>query len=339
MTAPPGPGGRGLPVVVVLDRPEGSAALDVAGPLGVEVDLVDLDTVPEAERSAVFERARAVVVDLRQVDAALIGRLSNCGLIAEFGVGVDNIDVDAATRAGIRVVAVPDYCVEELADHTLALILSLTRGIHRFAAATAAGSWDYRSAGRLHRSSATAVGVVGYGRVGRAVEARLSAIGFDTVACDPFQPDATDAAGRPFMALPELLATVDVVTLHCPLTPQSRHLIGAAQLAAMKPSAFLVNTARGGLVDQAALTRALLDRQVAGAALDVLDTEPPNVDLELPRLPNVIVTPHAGFYSEESLRQLHVSVFDEVGRFLRDRPPRNPVNHPAQPGAAAKEIR
>lgn len=323
--------------VVVLDRPEGSGGLDVGDLLGPDATLIDISRVEDFDRDEVLAQARAIVVDLEMVDAKLISRLSNCGLIAEFGVGVDNIDVEAATRAGIQVAAVPDYCVDELADHAVAMILALTRGIHLYSRATVAGVWDYRSAGQLRHSSTLRVGIVGHGRVGRAVQARLHGFGFELQVCDPFSDLDRDERGRPFVSLAELVASSDVISLHCPLNDRSRRMIAAPEFAQMKAGAALVNTARGGLVDEAALIRALHARKLSGAALDVLETEPPEKDLALLRMPNVIVTPHAGFYSEDSLRALHLAVFEEVRRFLHGLPSLHPVNGPPSPGTSDKE--
>lgn len=314
--------------VVVLDHPPGIGLdRDLVPP---ETELIDAGGLGRAEVRHLCRHADVIVTDTTPVGADLIAEAGRCRLICEFGVGIDNIDVAAATAAGMYVSRVPAYCVEELAEHALALVLASTRGIVRFHDGVRRGLWDHRQAGRLYRTRGRTLGIVGLGHVGAALAARAAPLGYRILATDP----AADAHARRDLpiepvALPRLLAEADVVSLHAPLTPATRGLIDADGLASMKPTAYLVNTARGGLVDQPALLAALRAGRIAGAALDVLATEPPRDGEALLDLPNVIVTPHAGFYSEESMRDLVDGVFTEVRAVLRGESPRNAVNRPA----------
>ncbi|MGP3929374.1 C-terminal binding protein [Nonomuraea sp. KM88] len=315
--------------VVVLDHPE-PHGLDPAL-VGSQAELIDASG--RADAFELCHSADVVVTDAVPVTAALVDRMERCRLICEYGVGVDNIDVAAATAAGIHVSRVPSYCVEELADHTLALILASTRGIVRYHDHVRHGGWDYRQAGTLRRTRGQVLGLFGLGRAGGAVAARAAALGFRVLATDPaVEPGDPHAAFAELVPLERLVAEADVLSLHAPLTPATRQVISAARLAAMKPTAYLVNTARGALVDQPALLAALRAGRLAGAALDVLATEPPGAHEELLALPNVIVTPHAGFYSEESLANVTREVFSEVRAALNGQRPRNAMNQPGDGG-------
>jgi D-3-phosphoglycerate dehydrogenase len=262
------------------------------------------------------------------ITGAVLDALPRCRLVVRYGVGVDTVDVPAATSRGVWVAIVPDYGREEVADHTVALALALLRGTARLDRSVRGGAWDYEVARPLRRLSTLTFGVVGYGAIGTEVARRAAAFGMRVVGADaPERPPPVPPIKR--VTLDELLAGADVVSLHATLTDASRHLIGRAQLAAMKPTAFLVNTARGGLVDTAALLAALEDGQVAGAGLDVLETEPPDeVGRALARLPNTVVTPHAAWYSEEAFHTLKTEVAREALRVLDGGPPRSPVNQP-----------
>jgi D-3-phosphoglycerate dehydrogenase len=223
--------------------------------------------------------------------------------VARYGVGLDNIDVDRATELGIVVTIVPDYCFDEVSEHALALTFALARKIVAFARQTRAGAWDNAAAGPIHRLRGQTMGLIGSGRTGEATGAKARALGMEVIAFDAYARDAP--AGIEFVdSLNDLLGRADVVSLHVPLTDETRGLIGEAQLRCMKPAAFLVNTARGPIVDIEALVRALREGWIAGAGIDVLPQEPPAPGEELLTLDAAIVTPHASFYSEESTAEL-----------------------------------
>jgi D-3-phosphoglycerate dehydrogenase / 2-oxoglutarate reductase len=220
--------------------------------------------------------------------------------VGRYGTGVDSIDTAAARARKVALVAVPDYSLEEVANHTIGLILAMTRGVVRLHAAVRDGQWDFRAAGLLRRSSEQVLGIVGLGRIGAAVAHRARALGFTVVGHDPVQ----SVPGVRPVPLAELLGASDVISLHVPLTGGTKHLLDDAAFAQLKPGALVVNTARGGLIDTAALGRALAAGRLGGAALDVTDPEPLAPDHSLLHDDRVIVTPHAAFYSEESLAEL-----------------------------------
>jgi D-3-phosphoglycerate dehydrogenase len=253
--------------------------------------------------------------------------MRGCRIIARYGIGLDTIDIDAATETGILVSNVPDYCIDEVSDHALALILALGRGVARLDRAVRDGSWSPMDAAPLHRLRGRTLGLVGFGRIARALAEKASVLGLRVVAHDPFVPDeAVAAAGVEPVDRATLLASADIVSLHVPLTDDTFHLIGETELASMRDSAVLVNTSRGGLVDLAALRSALGAGRLGGAALDVLEVEPPAPDDPLLARDDVIVTPHAGFYSEESVAELQRKATEQVIAALAGRLPPYAVN-------------
>jgi D-3-phosphoglycerate dehydrogenase / 2-oxoglutarate reductase len=242
----------------------------------------------------------------RRVGEAELAALPRVRVVVTPSVGFDHLDLDAARRhGGVWVCHVPDYCVGEMADTALALALALMRGVVALDRHVRAGFWDAGAAGPLLRIRGTRLGVVGFGRIGAALAARAAAVGFEVWASDPgVDDDAIVAAGARPAALHELLAACHVVSLHTPLTPATRGLIGAAEIASMPRGALLVNTARAGLCDTGALLGALRDGRLGGAALDVLDVEPPTPEHPAPELPNLIVTPHSAYASPEAEAEL-----------------------------------
>ena len=286
-------------VITDCDHPDVAAEQRIFGQAGLEVELASCRT--EGEVIAAGKGAVALLTQYAPVSADVLARLPECRAVGRYGTGVDNIDTVAARARGVALVSVPDYSLEEVANHSIALILALVRGVIRLDASVHAGRWDFREAGQFRRASAQQLGVVGLGHIGAAVASRALALGFAVAANDTV---ARDVDGVSMLSFAELLATSDVISLHVPLGPATRHLLDDDAFALMKPGAVLVNTARGGLVDPAALVRALDSGRLAGAALDVLDPEPPASGNPLLRHERVIVTPHAAFYSEESLAEL-----------------------------------
>lgn len=230
----------------------------------------------------------------RPVGEELLAQLPALRVVGTATVGFDHVDVEAAGRRGVAVVSVPDYCTEEVADHTLALLYALLRGVVELDRSVARGEWDSKAAGPLRTLAGLRVGIVGLGRIGGAVAARLLALGVEVWAND-IAPVARD--GVRFVELGELLRACDAVTLHVPLTDETLGLLGRDALASLRPGALLVNTARGPVVDTGAVLEALRSGRLGGAALDVLSEEPPSA---VPAATNLIVTPHAAYYSEAS---------------------------------------
>ena len=271
--------------------------------------------------------ADAVLNCYAQMPAEVIRELDRCVVIARYGIGLDTVDLEEATARGVLVTNVPDYCIDEVSDHALALILSLARGVTLLDRKVRSGSWTPTDARPLHRLRGRTLGLVGFGRIARALAAKMTAIGYRVVTTDPFVPeDAVRSAGAEPMSLDDLLAASDVVSIHAPLTTDSRHLIGAEELARMRPGAILVNTSRGPLVDLDALRATLADGRLGGVGLDVLEVEPPSPDDPLLHRDDVIVTPHAAFYSEESLRELQRKAVEQVIEALAGRTPPYAVN-------------
>jgi len=293
-----------------------------------EIELIERSCPTEEELIEHGREADALLVIGEPLTANVIGQLDRCRVIARFGAGLDNVDIDAATAKGIQVTYVPGASVEEVSDHALAMIFSLARRMPDLDAATRSGNWDIL--GELppfRRLVDQTVGVIGLGRIGQVLARKVRGLGIDLVAYDPFLDDAAlSALGARPLPLDELLAISDYVSVHTPLTPGTRHLIGAAELARMKPTACLINVARGGVVDQEALVAALGEGRLAGAGVDVFETEPLPLDDPLLALGNVILSPHAAHHSLESMNELRNRVIADVAAVLAGEQPHFPVN-------------
>jgi len=262
--------------------------------------------------------AEALIVQWAPITASVLDAVPGCRFICRLGIGYDMIDVSAATERGVAVANVPDYCVDEVVAHTLAMALWLLRGLGSLDAAVRAGQWSAGTAYPYAASPAdTVLGLVGLGRIGGKVAAQARALGFDVLGYDPFA--APGGAAR-LTSMDELLRSSDLVSLHAPLTPQTRHLIRADTLALMRPGALLINTCRGGLIDEDALVAAIADGAIGGAALDVFEAEPLPADSPLRSLPNVLLSPHAAWYSPASLARLPRQAARQVLEFLAGRP-------------------
>ena len=289
-----------------------------------EVELLGLACRTPEEVVAAARDADGLLQQYCRLDAEALARLPRCRVVSRYGVGLDAVDLEAATRLGIVVTHVPDYCVDEVSDHALALLLACARGVVRLDRAVRAGRWAYRGAGPLERLRGRTLGLVGFGRIPRALTPKALALGLRVLAFDPLvAPELVRAAGaEPAARLEEVAERSDFVSLHAPLTAATRGLVGEAFLRRMRPHAVLINTARGGLVDEAALVRALREGWIAAAALDVLASEPPAPDHPLLALPQVVLTPHAAWYSETSEVELRTKAAANVVAVLRgERPP------------------
>jgi len=314
------------PLVAVADSvfPNLDPAREVVARIGAGLQLAAEPTPASILRVA--GSADALLVTYAKITAEMIQQMPRCRIISRFGIGVDNVDIAAATRAGIVVTKVPDYCIDEVSDHTLALLLSLARKIPFANTRAHAGRWEMPAVVPIHRLRGSILGLVGFGRIPQLVAPKAQSFGIKVVAYDPFVPAETltraDVAGVDFH---ELLAIADYVSIHSPLLPETTNLFGADTFRRMKPTAYLINTARGPIVDEAALAQALDAGQLAGAALDVMPQEPPSSSPLFGR-DNVVLTPHVSFYSEESLVDLQTKAAEEVVAVLSGQAPRNPVN-------------
>jgi D-3-phosphoglycerate dehydrogenase len=268
----------------------------------------------------------ALLVTYAKITADMIQKMPKCRIISRFGIGVDNVDIESATGAGIVVTKVPDYCIDEVSDHAMALLLAIVRKIPSSSARTHSGRWEMKAVVPIHRLRGSVLGLAGFGRIPQLVAPKAKAFGMKVIAFDPFVPDeAFTRAGVERVELPALLATSDYISVHTPLTPETRHLFNRKTFAEMKRGAYIVNTARGPIIDEDALAEALDAGQIGGAALDVMSQEPPPPSPLFGR-DNVIITPHTSFYSEESLIDLQVKAAQEVVAVLSGKSPRNPVN-------------
>jgi len=294
----------------------------------------------EAELVGRIEEADAIILYHQMaLTRSTLERLPRCKLIVRGGVGVDNVDLPFARERGIPVANVPDYGSEEVADTAIAMMMSLVRGTHRLNSRLRAGGgpWSHELVVPLVRLRGRPFGVIGLGRIGTAAALRAKAMGMDVVFYDPYKPDGSDKALgiRRVEMLPELLAEALVVSVHCPLTDETRHMVDAAAIAQMPRGSYLVNTARGAIVDTRAIPEALASGHLAGAGLDVLETEPPPDDHPLvvawrdpdhPAHHRLIITSHAAFYSEQGLLDIRVKTAQACRRALLGQPLRNVVN-------------
>jgi D-3-phosphoglycerate dehydrogenase len=292
------------------------------------LELVERPCATEEELIEHGRGADALMVVAEPVTARVIEALDGLRAVTRFGAGLDNVDIEAATRAGVQVTYVPGASVEEVSDHAIAMIFSLARGLPALDAAVRAGDWAIPAdLPPLRRMRGQTLGIVGVGRIGGAVARKAQALGLDTIAFDPYASEEGLAAlGIESLPLDELLARADHVSVHTPLSAETHHLIGARELALMKPTATLVNVARGGVVDGAALAEALAAGRLRGAGIDVQEQEPPPADEPLRGLRNVILTPHVAHYSQESMDDLRRSAIEDVAAILDGREPRFPVN-------------
>lgn len=290
--------------------------------------------VTEQETIEAARGADGILVQYAPLTAAVMDALPDLRVIGRYGVGVDTVDVPAATARGIAVCNVPDYGVQDVSDHAIALTMSVVRGTAQLDRLVRAGEYGLVPVKPLHRVSSLRFGVVGLGRIGAATAVKARALGFTVVGSDPMLAVGERTAdGIEVLDFEDVLATCDVISLHVPLMESTHHLIGEDALARMKPGAVLVNTCRGGVVDTQAVARALQDGRLKGAGLDVFEEEPLPADSPLLDCPSVVLTPHASWYSEESYAELKRRVAEEVAAVLRGERPREVLNPEVLGGA------
>jgi D-3-phosphoglycerate dehydrogenase / 2-oxoglutarate reductase len=294
-------------------------------------EIAEIVTVPDGSAEALLAAARdadALIVAVEPIRAPLIAELTRCKVIHRCGIGVDVVDVDAATKAGIQVTNVPDANIHEVAAHAMAFILALNRQLVAWDAGVRAGKFGNGRLGMsLHRPDVQTVGLIGLGRIGRRVAIAAQAVGFTVVAYDPaISPEDAAALNVALMDADDVIASADVLSLHVPLTETTRHLLDAAALSRMKRGAFVVNVSRGGLIDEAALAESVGSKHLGGAALDTFESEPLAADSPLLGVEGILLSPHAAHWSRESLGETMAKSFAEVARVLRGEAPRYPVN-------------
>ena len=277
--------------------------------------------------TALAPQADAILTNWRPIPLETLDAARRCLVVSRFGIGVDNIPVDLATELGILVANVPAFCIDEVSDHAMALVLACSRQVASLADSVRRGVWSVEAARGVHRLRGQTLGIVGFGATARALVPKAAGFGLHMLAHTP----RLDAVGLPAgvakaASLDELLAASDFVTLHAPATSETRGLIGERELRLMKPTAYIVNTSRGSLIDEEALAEAVGNGWIAGAALDVLAAEPPSNDNPLLGLEGVLVTPHTAFYSDEAVADLETRAAANVAAVLSGRLPEAIVN-------------
>jgi D-3-phosphoglycerate dehydrogenase / 2-oxoglutarate reductase len=319
--------------VVIADYDFGDVDIERAIIEGAGLELIAAQCKTEDEVIGAARNADAVIAQYAVVGAKAIDAFTRCRVIARYGTGTDIVDVDAASKKGILVTNVPnDWCEDEVADHAMALLLAAARKITAYDRACREGTWQWQTGYPIHQLRDSVLGLLSFGAIASAVAVRAGGFGMHVIAHDPYL-SAQDIAGQGAtpVSFSDLLAQADYLVIQAPLTEETYHLIDEPELRQMKPTAFLVNTARGPIVNDAALYRALTEGWIAGAGLDDIEEEPAKQrdwqpSNPLLTLPNIVVTPHAAYYSEEAIRFVRDFAACEVVRVLTGQPPVSPVN-------------
>jgi len=309
-------------VITDCDHPSVEIERAILSEIDPELILANCNTEDEVIEEA--HDADGIINQYAPITRKVIESLKKCKVIARYGVGVDNIDVEAATEHKIIVANVPDYCIDEVSTHTMALILACARGITLLNSKIKEKRWDFTLAKPLFRTQGKTLGLFGLGRIARIVAQKALGFGFKIIAYDPYVPRVDD--GIKLVEFSQLFSDSDFVSIHVPLTAETRHSFGENELKKMKKTAYLINTSRGPIVDEKALYQALKNKWIAGAALDVMEEEPPDWNSSLLQLDSLIITPHISFYSEESYIELKIKVAEAVCSVLKGELPRTMVN-------------
>ena len=313
-------------VIAVTDSPFPSLDPAKAALARLQPELRMAKSASAEDILAVAREADAILVTYAKLPGDLLRQLKRCKVIGRFGLGVDNIDIPAAAELGITVTYVPDYCMHEVSDHAMALLLALVRKIPLSNKLVQAGRWEMPAVVPIHRLDGRVLGLVGFGNIPRAVVPKAKAFGLKVVTHDPFvSADVLRKMGVESMSFDDLLARSDFVSIHAPLNDKTRGLFNAEVFRKMKKGALLMNTARGPLVDEQALIQALDSGHLGGAALDVVAAEPLAKDSPLIGRDNLILTPHTAFYSVEALAELQTKCAADVARVLSGEKPIYPV--------------
>lgn len=315
-------------VVGVTDHPFESLSVEreILEKANIKVIDLNVNTINELLQAGAF--CHGLINTWVNINSNIIQKLVNCKIIARYGIGVDNIDLEAATKKGIYVTNVPSYGTEEVAVHAMSLLLAMARKLHIYSKTVSAGEWDYNVAAPIHRLSQQTLGLVGFGRIARTVAAKAQIFGLKILAYDPYV-DPKIMAGANVKSVDKLesmLPYCDYLSLHVPLNEFTNQLLNSETLKLMMPSAVIINTSRGKVIDEEALFNALIEKRLAGAALDVLEEEPPLRENPLIRLENVLITPHTASYSEEAIISMRKTAAEQVVKALAGDVPEHIVN-------------
>jgi len=309
-------------VITDCDHPTVEIEKEILSEIDPEFILAQCNT--EDEVIEVAKDADGIINQYAPMNRKVIESLNRCKVIARYGVGVDNIDIEAASDHKIIVANVPDYCIDEVSTHAMALILACARGITLLDRKRREKKWDFTLAKPLFRTKGKTLGLFGLGRIAKMVAQKTSGFGFKIIAYDPYVSKVD--GGIRLVKFSQLLSDSDFISIHSPLTDKTRHSFGENVLKKMKKTAYLINTARGPIIDEKALYKVLKNKWITGAALDVMEKEPPDWENPLLNLDNLIITPHISFYSEESYIELKTKVAESVLSVLKGELPRAMVN-------------
>ncbi|MBA7639166.1 D-3-phosphoglycerate dehydrogenase [subsurface metagenome] len=323
--------------VVQVDRMRGLVIpmVEETGELAkANAELVSADCATEDEMIEAAKDADAIITWGAQITRRVMEALPKCKVIVRYGVGFDTIDVDAATDNDILVVNVPDFCWEEVSNHAITLLLACAKKLALLNDLTKQGLWaeSKRAQAPMGSIYGQTLGIIGCGNIGRMTARKAQCFGLKILGYDPYvDKSLAKESGITLVSLPELLKESDFVSVHTPLNEETWHLIGEKEFKQMKPTAYFINTSRGSVVDEPALIKALQEKWIAGAALDVFEKEPVDSDNPLLKMDNVVVTPHSASYSDVAFKRLRTSVGQEAARVLSGRWPKNVVNKTVKP--------
>lgn len=311
-------------LVVITDCDHGSIEEEKEVLFQIGAELILAQVKEENDLIKACKEADGIINQYSILNRSVLENLRNCKVISRYGVGVDSIDLQAATELGIIVANIPDYCIDEVANQTIALLLALIRKISFFDKRVKSGQWDFRLGFPIYRTRGKILGLIGCGRIGIEVGRRLSSFGMKVIAFDPYIDRSQE--GIELKSLDDVLRSSDFISIHCPLNNSTFHLIGEKEFRKMEKKPIIINTSRGPIIDEKALIRALEEGLISGAGLDVLEKEPPDPQNPLLGMENVIITPHSGFYSEESIKELKRRAAENVLNVLQGRCPKSVVN-------------
>jgi D-3-phosphoglycerate dehydrogenase len=308
------------------DMPDAIIEAGVFERAPLDVDLVTGAAENEAELIELARGADGLAVQYAEVTAAVLEELPNLSVVSRYGIGVDNIDIDAASEHGVAVTHVPSYCEEEVASHALGLLLSVARNTAQYDRQVRSGTWDWKQGQSIEALTGQTVGFVAFGKIPQTFAKLAEGFEFEYLTYDPYI-QAEDLAGFPVTKVEweTLLETSDIVSIHTPLVEETRHMFDTEAFEMMKSSAILINTARGPIVDESALNTALQDNAIGGAGLDVMETEPTH-DSPLFEREETVITPHVAWYSESSLAKLRRKTAENITRYLQDESPHGFAN-------------